>query len=104
MCGHAERQAVKRPEGGKIGRLQGCPAGLDHRQLEMAVGGRPAMARQVLEHRQHAAGHEALGDGAGDGRDLGRFMTVGAVSDHRIGAGDRNIGQRCAIDIDAEDR
>ena len=61
------------------------------------------MARQMLEHRQDAAGQQALRDRAGDGRDLARLGSIGAVADHRVGAGYRNIRQRKAIDVDAED-
>ena len=70
MCGHAERQAGQRLEGGKIGGFQGGAVGIDHRQSMVAVGGRPAVAGKVLEHRQNAARQEAVRDGSGDGRDL----------------------------------
>ena len=60
MRGHAERQAGERPEGGEIGRFQRRAVGVDHRQAVVAVGGGAAVARQVLEHRQHAAGQQAL--------------------------------------------
>ncbi len=90
---------AKRPERGKIGGFQGGAVGIDHRQLVVAVGRRPAMARQVLEHRQDAAGHEAFGDRAGDGRDLAGLGSIGAVADHRVGAGAKNIGQRKAVDV-----
>ena len=83
-------------------RFQGRAVGIDHRQLVVAVGGGAAMARQVLEHRQDAAGQQALGDGAGDGRDLARLGAVGAVADHRVAARDRHVGQRQAVDVDAE--
>ena len=56
MGGHAERQAGQRPESGKIGPFQRCAVGIDHRQLVVAVGGGAAVARQVLDHRQDAAG------------------------------------------------
>ena len=52
----AERQARQRPECGEIGGFQRRPVGTDHdRQPHMAVGGGPAMAGNVLEHRQNAA-------------------------------------------------
>ena len=37
-----------------------------------------------------------------DGRDLVRRRAIGAVADHPVGAGDRHVGERQAIDIDAE--
>ena len=40
MGGHAERQAGKRLKGRKIGRFQGGPVGIDHRQPVVAVGRR----------------------------------------------------------------
>ena len=60
MGGHAERQAGERPEGGKIGLFQRGAVGIDHRQPVVAVGGGAAVARQMLEHRQNAAGQQAL--------------------------------------------
>ena len=102
MCGHAERQAGKRLKGRKIGRFQGGPVGIDHRQFVVAVGGRPAMPRQVLEHRQDPAGHEPLRDRPGDGCDLAGLGSIGAVADHRVAAGYRHIRQRQAIHIDAD--
>ncbi len=91
---------AERPEGGKIGRFQGGPVGIDHRQAGVAVGAGAAMTGQVLEHRQDAAGQQALRDRAGDGRDLCRLGSIGAVADHRVAAGDRNVGQRKAVDVD----
>ena len=58
------------------------------------------MAGDVLEHRQHAARHQALGHGGGDGGDLLRRFAIGAVADDGIGAGDRHIGERQAVDVD----
>ena len=68
----------------------------------MGVGGRPAVTRNVLEDRQNAALLQALGHGARDGGDFVRIGSIGAIADHGIGAGDRNIRQRQAIDGDAE--
>mgnify|MGYP001586967502 CR=1 FL=1 len=102
MCGHAERKVAKRSEGGEIGLLQGGPVGIDHRQSGVAVGGGAAMARQVLEDRQDAAGQQPLGDGFGDVGDFGNVGTIGPVPDHRVAAGNRNIRDRQAVDVDAE--
>ncbi len=57
----------------------------------------------MLDHRQHAAGQQALGDGGGDCRDLVRLGTVGAVADHRVGAVAEHIGKRKTVNIQAED-
>ena len=100
MRGHPERQGGQGPERRKIGGFQSGSVGIDHRKLVMAVGRRPAMARQMFEHRQDPARQQALGDRPGDGRDLAGLGSVGAVADHRVRAGNKNIGQRKAIDID----
>ena len=60
------------------------------------------MARQVLEDRQDAAGKQALGHGAGNGRNLARFRAIGAVADDRIVAVDRHVGNRQAVDVNAD--
>ncbi len=102
MCGHAERQAGQRPESREIGALQGCAIGIDDRQLMVAVGRGAAMTRQVLKHREYAAGLQALGDRLGDGRDFAGLATIGTVANHRIAAGNRHVGNRQAVDVDAE--
>ena len=53
----------------------------------MAVGGGAAVAGHVLEHRQHAARHQALARRAPPiAATLRGRVAVGAVADHRIGA------------------
>ena len=49
----------------------------------MAVDARPAVARQMLDHRQHAAGEEALDQRAAKERDQRRIRGRGAVADRR---------------------
>ncbi len=102
MGGHAQRQILQGTECGKIGRLQSGAVGVHHRQLQVAVGGGAAVAGDVLEHRQHAAVGEARGDGSGDRGDLFRRLAIGAVADHGVGAADRHVGKRQAVDVDAE--
>ncbi len=68
----------------------------------MAVGLGAAVAGQMLEHRQHAAGHEPLRDRAGDGRHLGRLRAVGPIADHSVTPGHRYVRQRQAIDVDTD--
>ena len=75
---------------------------LDHRQPLMAVGIGAAVAGDVLEHRQHAARHQARRHRAADRGDLLRRAAIGAVADHGIGAARRNIGDRQAVDVDSE--
>ena len=61
-----------------------------------------AMARQVLEHRQDAAGHAAPARSRRRWRRPCRLGAIGAVADHRVAAGDRNVGDRQAVDVDAK--
>ena len=70
----------------------------------MAVGRGAAVTGQMLEHRQHAALAEPVGNRAGDRRNLVGALAIGAIPDHRIGAGDRHIGERQAIHVDPERR
>ncbi len=70
----------------------------------MAVGGGTTVARQMLQHRQHAALHQPFGDRRRDCGDLFGTRAVGAIADHRIGLAHRNVGKRQAIDRDADIR
>jgi hypothetical protein len=70
----------------------------------MAVGGGAAVAGKMLEHRQHTAVGQPGRDRARDGRDLGGGVAIGAVADHRIGVAHRHVGNRQAVDRDAERR
>ena len=45
-----------------------------------------------------------VGDRPRDRRDIVRAVAIGAIADHRVGAGDRHIGERQAVDIDAQIR
>ena len=58
------------PERREIVPFQLLARRLDDRQVEVAVGGGAAMAGNVLDHRQHAAGEQPLGGGAAEQRDL----------------------------------
>ena len=70
----------------------------------MGVGGRAAMAGHVLENRQDAPIAQSLRDSAGNGRHFPRLGAIGAITDHRICPGARHIGDRQAIDVDAQRR
>ncbi len=71
----------------------------------MAVGGGPAVAGNVLEHRQDAAlSSSPAAIAPRDRRDLARFGAIGPVADDRVGAGNRHVRERQAIDVDAEMR
>ena len=103
MCGHAERQArqaagtPRNPSASSV-----VAVGLDDRQALVAVRRRAAVAGQVLHHRQHAAIQQPARHRAGNGGDLVRTRAVGAVADHRSWPCDRHIGERKAVDVDAE--
>ena len=102
MRGHRHRKRRERPKSGKIRRFENRPIGVDDRQLGVAVGGRAAMAGNVLEYRQNAAVRQALGDRAGNSGDLVGLGAIGPIADHRIGASHRHVRDRQAIDIDAQ--
>jgi hypothetical protein len=91
----------KRAKRCEIGGFEACAVGVDDRKFAMAVGGGAAVAGDMLEHRQHAARHEPIGDAARQRRDLVRYLAIGAVADDAVGAVDRHIGQRQAIHVDA---
>ena len=61
-----KRQFFQRTECGEIGGFERRAVGVHHRQPLVAVGGGAAVAGDVLEHRQHAAVQQPLGDGRGD--------------------------------------
>ena len=102
MRGHAQRKFCKRAERGEVGHLQSRAVRANNRQRQVAVGGRAAVPRNVLEHRQYAASEQPLGDRAGDRRDLRRRRAVSPVPDHRIGLAHRHVGKRQAVDVDAD--
>jgi hypothetical protein len=68
----------------------------------MRIRGGAPMPGNMLENRQYAALFQPLCHGASDGRDLVRLGSVGPVANHRIGACNRHIRQRQAIDGDAK--
>src|SRR5207344_63074 len=101
MGGHGERRVAQCHEGPKIDRDQLLGRGIDARQHQMAVGPRPAVPRNVLDHRQHASGKGPLDHGAAEVADDVRIEAEGAVADDVMGAGFRNIEHWRAIDVDA---
>ena len=103
MRGHAERQRL--PSGRNAAKSVASrrrAVGPDHRELFVAVGGGAAMAGNMLEDRQDAASSRPAAIAAGDGGDLFRRRAIGAIPDNRIDPGDRHVGNRRAIDIDAQ--
>ncbi len=68
----------------------------------MAVDLGPAMAGDVLDDRQNAAGQHALAHRTAEVRDPLRLCAIGAVADHRVGARSRQVEHRQRVDRDAE--
>ncbi len=68
----------------------------------MAVDPGAAVARDVLEDRQHAAGEQPLAHRPAEASDAVGLGAIGAVADHRIGAGAGQVEHRQAVDGDAE--
>ena len=57
----------------------------------MAVRAGTAVAGNMLEHREHAAGKQAVGDRAPQLGDLLRVLAIRAVADDGIGAARRHV-------------
>ena len=102
MRGHRRGRAGKRLERQKVSRGKFGAARLDPRQLQMAVAARAAVPRDVLDHRQHAAGEKAFDDGAAEVGDLLRPASVGPRPDHRMGELIRDVEHGRAIDGDSD--
>ena len=102
MGGHPERKIGQRPERGKVGGHQRRTVGVDARKHAVAVGGGTAMPWNMLEHRQDAAGLQAIRDRARNRRDLVGGISVSTVANHRVCTADRHVGDRKTIDIDTD--
>jgi hypothetical protein len=68
----------------------------------MAVDAGASVTGHVLEHRQDAAAAQPLGDGCADGGDFRRALAVGTIADDRVGSRQGEVGERHAVDIDAD--
>ncbi len=104
MRGHRDRQVAEPPERFEIGALQLGARSLDHGQRLVAIGPRPPMPRNVLDDRQNPARDQAFGGGA---RELSHDLdlhAVGAIADDAMALGQPQVGDRHAIDGDAECR
>ena len=103
MRGHRQRHVGEMPEGHEVAARSSSSreASTTGRSWWLSARG-AAVAGNVLDHRQHAAGDQPLGGGAAEQRDRLRVSPVGAVADHVVGAGDRHVEHRHAIDVDAD--
>ena len=103
MGGHPHRRVAKADERLEVD-LQRLLAGLDDRQLDMAVAHRPAMARHMLDHADHAALAQPVEHRAAERGDLHRLGAERAVADNVGGAGLADVEQGQAIDVDPRPR
>ena len=67
----------------------------------LSAAARPWPGR-CFSDRKNAAGLKAISDRLGNCRDLARFAAIGAITDNRVAAGNRNVGDRKTIDVDAK--
>lgn len=100
--GHGGRHVGQFAERGEVGPAEFGVACFDDRQVEVAVGGRAAVAGDVLDDRDDAASDMAARDGFGKGYDLGHGGTVGAVADDVVAAGDGQVEDRRAVAVDRQ--
>ena len=91
MRGHPQCLIGQRAEGREVDALELGQRGRDRRQLEMAVGRRPAMPGDVFYDRQHAAGQKPLADRAPAPRHLLRGLPEGAAADDVVPLGQAHI-------------
>jgi hypothetical protein len=102
MGGHGQRRVAERAEWAEIGRFQLAFGDIDLGQGQVAVGLGAAMARHMLDHRQHAAGQTALHDGASERDHDLRIGGEGAVADNLMRALLRHIEYGQGVDRDAQ--
>ena len=102
MCAHRHRHVGQHAEGREIDVGQFADRGIDDRKVLVAVGHGPAVAGDMLDDGQHAAGDQALGGGPAERRDFLDGLAVGAVADDVVGALLRHVEDWHAIDVDAE--
>ncbi len=70
----------------------------------VAVGYRPAVARNVLDDGKNAAAHQADHGGTRQDRNFLRRPRISAIADDGVTAFDRNIENRQAIDVYSNSR
>ncbi len=102
VSGHGHRRVGEIPERLEVDGFQVGQVGRHHRETKMTVGGGSSMARDVLDHRDDGAGHQALCGDARQQGDLVRALPVGAVSDDVMGAGRRDIQHGRTVDCDPQ--
>jgi hypothetical protein len=68
----------------------------------VTVGGGPAVSGQMLHDWKDAAGLKALGNRPRNLRYFTRLTPISPITDDRIASGNRNVGNRKAINVDAE--
>lgn len=100
--GHRVRRIRVDLEREEIGSREEIERFFHYRQLQVAVGAGAAMARNVLDHRRDASGNEAGARFAAELADQRRIAGKRSVADDAVGARDRYVEDRRAVDVDAE--
>ena len=102
MGGHGERRIAERMERPEIDRIELRRRHVDAGQRQMAVGLGPAVARHMLDHRQHAAGQAPFHDRPSQRDDDVGIGAVGAVADDLVRPLLRHVEHRHGVDVDAK--
>ncbi len=91
-----------RPERDKLHRLQTVRWMLDERQLEMRVGGRVAMAREVFAARGNPCRLQSLDQDPAKPCDILSPVAQGAIANNRVRRVGQDVEHRCVIEIDTD--
>src|SRR5262245_21037850 len=100
MRRHGKRHVAERHEGPEIDLDQFFRRSIDTRKGQMAVGHRPPMAGNVLDHRQHATSERPLDDRAAEIDYHVRIEAEGAVTDDVVRSSFGHVEQGRAVDCD----
>ena len=95
-------KSLSAANGTKVARGERLAARGHHRQIEVAVDLRPAVAGHVLDDRRNAAGDEAVGVGASERRHPLGGIGERARADRRVHAFAGDVEHRRAIDADPD--
>ncbi len=87
------------PKRRQLDAVEASPVVMDHRQAEMRIDVCIAVAREMLQRRQHAARREPLGIRAGQLAHPHRILTERPGIDHRVARVVVHIGHRGEVDM-----
>ncbi len=102
MGRHRQRHVRQGLERREIPTVEGREIRMHHRQVVVAVGKGPAVARHVFDHRQHAPGQHAFGRGPAELGHCRRIVRIGPVADDVVGTGHRHVQHRQAVHVDPD--